>query len=120
MTGSGKIDDRALRRLLHDLGYTVHFRREGWVECLLRYRRERWLGVGLNEDEAFDAAAREALPSHVARALLARWAQGAWPNQMDGQMDGRANGQADGQADGQAHEQAAARGLEDGGRGRRS
>ncbi len=76
MTSSTKMDPAALRRLLRELGYTVHFRRDTWVECLLRYRHERWLGTGVDDREAFEAAARKALPSHMARALLAHWAQG--------------------------------------------
>lgn len=74
MKSSNKMDSAALRRLLRELGYTIHFRGDVWVECLLRYRHERWLGLGVDEREAFEAATRKALPSQMARALFARWA----------------------------------------------
>jgi hypothetical protein len=63
------------RDYLIRLGYHVAYREQGWTECLLSHRDERWLGRGLSRVEALGDALRLAFPSHAAWHLLRQEAQ---------------------------------------------
>jgi len=47
-------------------------RESGWFECLVSNDRERWLGNGVTAAAALQDAARQMLPSALARQLVAR------------------------------------------------
>jgi hypothetical protein len=72
--------DDPRRAVLEGLGYTVCFRTQGWVECLLARAGERWFGAGVDASGAFADALAKALPSAVAQhafaGLLERGAPG--------------------------------------------
>ncbi len=55
---------------LHRAGYGVAFRSQEWSECLISRADERWLGHGALDDEAFNDALRQMLPSRLARELF--------------------------------------------------
>jgi hypothetical protein len=55
---------------LHRAGYGVAFRSQEWSECLISRAEERWLGHGALDDEAFNDALRQMLPSRLARELF--------------------------------------------------
>lgn len=55
---------------LHHAGYGVAFRSQEWTECLISRAEERWLGHGASDDEAFNDALRQMLPSRLARDLF--------------------------------------------------
>ncbi len=59
-----------LRARLLDWGYAVHRRDSGWVEVLLVRQKERWLGRGASEQEAFEDAVHQAFPSAAAMFAL--------------------------------------------------
>lgn len=59
-----------MQRLLTAHGYETAYREDGWAECLLATRDERWLGRGVDRDRALLDAVAQAFPSKVARALL--------------------------------------------------
>ncbi|MEO1336889.1 MAG: hypothetical protein AAFV29_14680, partial [Myxococcota bacterium] len=57
---------------LADFGYATTFSRREWVECWLKHDHDQWLGRGRSEEEALEDALRQACPSALAQALLAR------------------------------------------------
>ena len=61
----------AVRQLLADAGYRLGFRDGGFWECLASRGDERWLGRGLDGDEALADCVNQMLPSALARHLLA-------------------------------------------------
>lgn len=60
-----------VRQLLADAGYRLGFRDGGIWECLATRGAERWLGRGLNADEAIADCVGQMLPSGLAQHLLA-------------------------------------------------
>lgn len=66
------MDFEVLRKFLESSGYAVSFRRDVWVECWLVQGTESWLGRGLDESLALQAAVALAFPSTLARNLLTR------------------------------------------------
>lgn len=62
----------AVRRLLADAGYRLGFREGGFWECLASRGDERWLGRGLDAEEAVADCVGQMLPSALAQHLLAR------------------------------------------------
>jgi hypothetical protein len=56
----------------------VRVRTNGWCECLIHRGAERWIGHGLDEDDALSDAVTRMLPSELGRVLLARFS-GAEP-----------------------------------------
>jgi hypothetical protein len=60
---------RRTREWLERHGYAVHFRRDGWVECLVEGLDETWQGRGSSEELALADALRAMLPSALARTL---------------------------------------------------
>lgn len=59
-----------LHRFLNTHGYEAAYREDGFIECLLAFREERWLGRGLDRERALLDAVKKAFPSELARALL--------------------------------------------------
>ncbi|MEC8022368.1 MAG: hypothetical protein VX223_00440 [Myxococcota bacterium] len=66
------VDPDLALRLLRDLGYRYAFRLEGWVECLVWYQEERWIGRGATRSEAVQDVLGRLFPSRAARQLLLR------------------------------------------------
>jgi hypothetical protein len=60
------------RSVLSGEGYEVLVRFDEWFECLVYRDAERWIGRGSSEEDAFEDALRQMLPSHFARVLLER------------------------------------------------
>lgn len=58
------------RTLIEASGYQVRFRKHDWVECLIAGDGESWVGQGLDETAALDAALRTACPTALSRRLL--------------------------------------------------
>lgn len=59
-----------LRQLLEKSGYTLAFREDDWVKCLVSGHSEQWLGKGFDENGALQDVARQMFPSRVALDLL--------------------------------------------------
>ncbi|MGM0575895.1 MAG: hypothetical protein ACQEXJ_09225 [Myxococcota bacterium] len=65
-------DPTVLRKTLERFGYRIAIRRDGWTECLVSRDAERWVGHGVDLDEALQDAVRAMFPSALGRELLAR------------------------------------------------
>ena len=62
----------SLHRFLVTHGYETAYREDGFTECLLVCRDERWLGRGTDREGALLDAVGRAFPSSLARTLLER------------------------------------------------
>lgn len=62
----------SLRSLFLSTGYRIHERNLEWCECWIERERESWFGRGLTPEAAFSEAAKQALPSDLARDLADR------------------------------------------------
>ncbi len=81
----------SLTASLHDHGYAIAYRRDGFTDCLVSRGHERVLGRGVTDDDALRHALSQLLPSHLARAAFARDAGGrpdaeAGTRQSDGAL----------------------------------
>lgn len=59
------------RAVLEQCGYTITFRVAPWTECLVALGSERWVGAGLDEDDALAHALHQMLPSGFVREIAA-------------------------------------------------
>ena len=65
-----RVKPSSLHRFLVTHGYETAYREDGFAECLLAYRDERWLGRGIDREGALLDAISHAFPSNLARTLL--------------------------------------------------
>jgi len=59
-----------LRRLIENSGYTLAFKEDDWIKCLVSGHNEQWLGKGFDENGALQDVARQMFPSRIALDLL--------------------------------------------------
>ncbi|MBT9555244.1 MAG: hypothetical protein IV100_04400 [Myxococcales bacterium] len=75
----------ALTASLHDHGYVIAYRRDGFSDCLVSRGHERVLGHGVTDDDALRHALSQLLPSYLARAAFVRDAGGR-PDAAEGTL----------------------------------
>ncbi len=66
------MSSNSTRALIEASGYQVRFRKHDWVECLITGDGESWVGHGVDESGALDAAVHLACPTTLSRRLLER------------------------------------------------
>lgn len=59
-----------LRQLLEKSGYTLAFKEDDWIKCLVSGHNEQWLGKGFDENGALQDVARQMFPSRISLDLL--------------------------------------------------
>lgn len=64
-----------IRDLLEQFGYTLTFKEDDWVRCLVSGNNEQWLGKGFDQDTAIQDVLRAMFPSKFSLELLTRLVQ---------------------------------------------
>lgn len=62
--------ESSILEILKRFGYTVVFRRNGWVECLVAADGETWQGCGVTDEDSLRDVLHRMLPSRLARSAL--------------------------------------------------